>query len=753
DDTGTGSTRHDILSRFSVNPANANQGLSGSEVKFIRQRDEANNHNAGDLQFGPDGYLYVPVGDEGGGDGVIGGVPSGNAQNITNDFFSGILRIDVDKKLGNLNPNPHVGIVAPTNYAIPADNPFLNRTIFNGSVINSNTVRTEFWVVGLRNPWRISFDPPTGFLYGADVGQNVLEEVNIIRRGSNYGWNFYEGTIQRTNPTPAGFVNTPPILQFGHTNSQNAIVGGHVHRGQRLTQLYGQYVYGDYGSGRIYALTYNGTNVTQNSFLFADAPLSTFGVDPGNGDILYANLGAATNAVIRRIIYNTTTNGAPLPPTLADTGAFSNLTTLGASPGVVPYDVNVPFWSDGAIKSRWFSLPNTNLTITFSREGNWLFPTGTVWVKHFELELTNGVPASRKRLETRLLVKNAAGGYGVTYRWGNSLTNATLVGEEGLDESFVINDGGVLRTQVWHYPTRAECLQCHNNTAGFALGFSTPQLNRDFDYSGTVTNQIAALSQAGYFNTNVTGIHTLRAMAHATNSQVSLEYRVRSYLAANCVQCHQPSGAAQALWDARLLTTTASAGLINGPLISSGGSTNVHVLTPGSITNSMLLTRISTRGLGQMPPLATSVLDTQAITLVSAWVTNDLPSWQSFANWQIAQFGSTNAPNSGATQDADLDGAKNYLEYLTGTNPNSTNSFWSIAVQRAGNAVQIVYPQSANRAFEVQSASSPFSSAAWQALDVSGNEPFFAISNRITVVSDSDSAQTNKFYRVRVFEP
>src|SRR6185369_3448623 len=107
-----------------------------------------------------------------------------------------------------------------------------------------------------------------------------------------------------------------------------------------------------------------------------------------------------------------------------------------------PYTINVPFWSDNAIKSRWFSLPDTNLTVGFSRADNWLFPTGAVWIKHFELELTNGVASSRKRLETRFIVKNDAGVYGVTYRWGNSPTNATLVPEEGMDESFVINDGG-----------------------------------------------------------------------------------------------------------------------------------------------------------------------------------------------------------------------------------------------------------------------------------------------------------------------
>src|SRR5207247_459066 len=101
----------------------------------------------------------------------------------------------------------------------------------------------------------------------------------------------------------------------------------------------------------------------------------------------------------------------------------------------------------------WFSIPKTNLTITFSPNGNWSFPTGSVWIKHFELELTNGVPSSRKRLETRFIVKNTDGVYGMTYRW-DSATNATLAPESGTNDVFVINDGGILRTQVWHYPSR-----------------------------------------------------------------------------------------------------------------------------------------------------------------------------------------------------------------------------------------------------------------------------------------------------------
>src|SRR5581483_1755967 len=150
--------------------------------------------------------------------------------------------------------------------------------------------------------------------------------------------------------------------------------------------------------------------------------------------VLYSDFQTAPASVIKRLVYNNTTNGAPLPATLADTGAFTNLTSLTGpndplqpAAGIVPYDINVPFWSDNAIKSRWFSIPNTNLTITFAPNANWSFPTGPRWVKHFNLQLTSGDASSEIRLETRLLVKNAAGVYGVTYRWGNSKTNATLV--------------------------------------------------------------------------------------------------------------------------------------------------------------------------------------------------------------------------------------------------------------------------------------------------------------------------------------
>ena len=736
---------HDILARFQTSAADPNQADPDSELRLIVQYDQQDNHNGGDLHFGADGYLYVALGDEGGANDTWN-----NSQTITKDFFSGILRIDVDMRPGSLPPNPHPA--ATPNYAVPPDNPFVGATSFNGLPVNPASVRTEFWAVGLRNPWRFSFDRETGRLYCADVGQNTWEEIDIITKGGNYGWAYREGFVAGPKTPPPGFTAIDPILAYAHgsaTNQGFSVTGGVVYRGSRLSQLTGAYVFADYVSGNIWSLRYDGNTVTEWQRLTGETGLAAFGLDPSNGDILMANQNLDT---IRRLVYSSTATGTPLPPTLADTGAFSDPVTLTPQAGIVPYELNVPFWSDHARKTRWFSVPNTNLTIGFKPEGNWAFPTGSVWIKHFELELTNGVPSSRRRLETRFLVKNAAGAYGITYRWSDSSTNALLVPEEGMDETFVVDaGGGLLRTQVWHYPSRQECLICHTPQGGYALGFNTAQLNRDFDYGSGPTNQILALSAAGYFQAPVEAVNTLRRLAHPTNQAASLEFRVRSYLEANCVYCHQPTGTPQSLWDARINTPTALAGLINGPLVDTGPDPNNRVIKPGFMANSMMLTRIATLGPGRMPPLASSELDAEAIQLLRDWITNDLPSYQTYQNWQVAFFGTTNAPNSGPGDNPDSDPAVNELEYLTGTHPLQSASYWDFAVARAGNSAAITFPQVANRAFLVEWAPQ-LPSAAWTPLDVPGNAPFFPATNRPGLVMDA-LTNSNRFYRVRVSAP
>src|SRR6185369_4775677 len=197
----------DRLSRFRVSPDNPNQGQPESEVILFSQADEASNNNGGDLHFGPDGYLYVSLGDEGGRNDTLG-----NGQRIVGDFFSGILRLDVDKRSGNLEPNPHAAVIRDANgrahYSVPTDNPFVGATQFNGALLPDVTkVRTEFWAVGLRNPWRFWIDEQTGQIYCGDVGQDSREEIDLIVRGGNYGWNYREGNIARPGSfdPPPGF--------------------------------------------------------------------------------------------------------------------------------------------------------------------------------------------------------------------------------------------------------------------------------------------------------------------------------------------------------------------------------------------------------------------------------------------------------------------------------------------------------------------------------------------------------------------
>ena len=612
--TTAGSGLHERVARFTAVPSATNAAILATEMPLISQYDEASNHNGGDLHFGSDGYLYISVGDEGGGDDTYA-----NSQKINKDFFSGLLRIDVDQLPGNLTPNTHPS-VHPNTYKIPADNPFIGATSFNGSTVVPSSVRTEFWAVGLRNPWRFSFDAPTGRLLVGDVGQGAREEIDLVTRGGNYGWNFREGLIARpgSGAPPAGATFIDPIWDADR-NLANCIIGGVVYRGTRFSQLVGQYVFGDNAQNRVFAMTFPAGGPVQVQQIVTESSPAGFGVDPRNGDILIASIGTG---LIKRLVYNTTATGTPLPATLTATGAFSNLATLTPAAGVVAYDPNVSFWSDYAKKRRWFSVPALADKITFAAEGNWTFPAGTVWVKHFDLELTRGDPSTTRRLETRFLVKTASGVYGVTYKWNTAQTEATLVAEAGETEAITINDAGTIRPQTWRYPSRAECLQCHTTVGGQALSFNTAQLNKTVTYGTTSANQLAALASAGYFTTQtVPAPATLRALAPSDDASSTLEYRVRSYLAANCVQCHQPGGAALGNWDARIQTPTASAGLLNGALVDNRGDAANRVIAPSDLAHSVMLARISTRGSGQMPPLGSTELDLKNIALLTDWIT------------------------------------------------------------------------------------------------------------------------------------
>lgn len=617
--TAAGTGLHNRLARFLASAGDPQSADPGSEQPLLTQYDEAANHNGGQILFGPDGCLYLSLGDEGGGNDQFQ-----NSQRLDRDFFSGVVRLDVDQRPGSLPPNPHPA-VHPGTYTIPPDNPWVGVTTFNGTALTAAAVRTEFWAVGLRNPWRMAFDAATGRLWLGDVGQNAREEINIIMRGGNYGWNYREGTIAGPRAGPPAAANAafvPPVWDYPNPTQGSSITGGLVYRGSRYSGLVGRYLFADFVSGRIWALPPDDENPVGSDriqLLTVDGGISSFGLDPATGDILLADL---TENAVKRLVASPGTGGGSLPATLSATGAFADLTALAPSAGVVAYEPNVSFWSDHARKRRWFALPDATSTFGFSADGNWTLPTGAVWIKHFDLDLTRGDPATARRVETRFLVKTADGAYGFTYRWNDAQTDATLVPDNGADQVFTVDDGSATRPQQWHFPSRAECLTCHTAAGGYALSFNTRQLNREQAFPGGTANIISALAQAGYLpgGLALSRPNDLPALTAPDHPTASPEHRARSYFDVNCAYCHQPGGSALGQFDARASTPLTLAGIINGPLIDSGGDPANRVLLPGDTAHSRALQRISLRGAGQMPPLATHERDLAAETLLRSWI-------------------------------------------------------------------------------------------------------------------------------------
>lgn len=317
-------------------------------------------------------------------------------------------------------------------------------------------------------------------------------------------------------------------------------------------------------------------------------------------------------------------NGA-LPKLLSQTGAFKNVRTLTPADSLIPYDLNVPFWSDGATKSRWIAVPNENgqaQKITFSPTGEWKFPPGTVFVKHFELPTDDVHPDVHRRLETRFIVCDNTGSvYGVTYKWRPDNSDADLLGTNLL-ETISIRTATGSRTQQWYYPSREDCRTCHTRLAGGVLGVKTRQLNRDLAYpSGVTDNELRAWNHLGLFdsNFNETALPSYSKLARSDDTAKSLEDRARSYLDANCSHCHRPGGTV-ASFDARYDTPLPSQKLVKGDVLIDEGIDNAAIIAPNDIWRSIALVRMRTLEGYKMPPLAHQVLDRPGTELVQRWV-------------------------------------------------------------------------------------------------------------------------------------
>ena len=310
-----------------------------------------------------------------------------------------------------------------------------------------------------------------------------------------------------------------------------------------------------------------------------------------------------------------------IPKLLSQTGAFRDTASLTPEIFLVPYDLNVPFWSDGAEKSRWVCVPPGEV-VHFSPTGEWSFPPGTIFVKHFEIATDETNPNAKRRLETRFLVCDDSGGvYGATYKWRADNSDADLL-ETNLTEDIAIQTATGGRTQPWYYPSRADCQTCHTANAGLVLGVKTRQLNRDLKYpDGTTENELVAWKRLGLLDADFSGddVKKFSSLARPDDAARSLEDRARSYLDANCANCHRPEGTV-AGFDARYDTPSAEQKIVGGQVLIDQRIDGARVVAPHDAWRSILLLRTDTAEGYKMPPLARNTVDEAGVKLLRDWI-------------------------------------------------------------------------------------------------------------------------------------
>ncbi|HVS38162.1 MAG TPA: PQQ-dependent sugar dehydrogenase [Gemmataceae bacterium] len=659
----------DRISRFTVARKPPYRCDPKSEVVILEWA--SNGHNGADLEFGPDGYLYVTSGD--GTSDSDGDLRGQELAHLT----AKVLRFDVD--------HPADG----KSYSVPKDNPFVDR----------KGTAPETWAYGFRNPWRMTFDKKTGALWVAQNGQDLWEQAYVVHKGDNAGWSVMEGSHpfqpqRQRGPDP---IVTPAVEH--HHSEFRSLTGGVVYYGKKYPDLDGSYIYGDYSTGEIWAARHDGMKTLSDREL-TDSRLQIvgFGLDP-DGELLIVDHAGGLYTLEPT---PKDENPPKFPTRLSETGIFTSVKGHVVAPGLIPYDVNAPLWSDGATKERYIGLPG-DAQIEFTTYRGWNFPDATVLVKTFSLDAADA--ADKRRIETRLLTRRDGQWYGYSYLWNDEQTDADLVPAAGLDRTYEVRDLGRVRKQTWHYPSRAECMVCHSRAANWVLGLTEMQMNKIHEYPhGVRDEQLRTLEHLGVFKVSdadhieeikrrvadwlglggvaakattdaivaprlltpppvrgalaaagrgLSAVYdaapappdllrpledrlrkdeaytTLlpkrpgeyRRLADPGDRNADLDLRARSYLQSNCAQCHVLAGGGNSLMDLDFTTPKKDAHLYGAkPQHQTFGIADPVLIAPGEPDRSVLLQRISRRGPDQMPPLATARVDEEAVRMLRQWI-------------------------------------------------------------------------------------------------------------------------------------
>ncbi len=537
-------------------------------------------HVGGDIQFGPDGMLYISVGD-------LAAPSPPDRYDMGQDLAkwgSKILRIDVRRNDPGLP------------YHIPDDNPFLDIP----------DARPETWAYGFRNPWKFSFHPETGNIWTGDVGWEAWEMVYRVEKGNNFGWPIMEGPVPLRSdlaqgPTPI----VPPTAYYSHVEGAS-ITGGYFVTSSRIPELQGAYLYGDYITGRVWALYWDGQKVTRND-LIADTrkTIVTFGQDP-EGDLIF--LDYPVDGQLHRLVpAEKRSQPNKFPQSLSESGLFSDVIKEVPSPGVYPFSINAPTWQDGLESRYWIGLPgkgSIEAYVNYREEiplMGYRQPTDTVLAKTIH---NNG-----KRIETQILHFD---GYwnGYSYRWNADQTDAVLVPKEGLDT--------IIDEKPYHFPARSECVRCHGSNFNRPLAFYPGQIDRD--------GQLDRFRALDLVNNEFLEAATFQKAANPMDETAPLNTRARSWIHANCAHCHRVSGGAGVTSMMNLGVPNERTELIlNEPMKGNFGLENGSLIEPGNPYRSILYYRINTLGAGHMPMIGARTMDENGIELIHDWIRSMAP--------------------------------------------------------------------------------------------------------------------------------
>lgn len=554
-------------------------------------------HNGACLKFGPDGYLYITAGD---GTGPFPPDTANAGQNLA-DLRSTIMRIDVDR------PSHE------KSYSIPEDNPFLDVP----------DARPEVWAFGFRNPWKISFDPHTGELWCGDVGWELWELVFNVKRAGNYGWSIKEGSQPiRTDLKQGPGPITPPVVQHPHTEAAS-ITGGYIYRGDLYPELNGRYIYGDYVTGKIWALKREGqlNDVTEE---LGDTSLAiiTFGLD-AKGELIVVDY---AGGLYRLVPNKREDTSQQFPRLLSQTGLFKKVAPrLKNAPGVYSYNLAAQMWQDGATAEYVIGLPYETSIVAPRQHHQWRYPEGTVFAKTISREVVENDQIEQRKIETQLLHYDGTEWRPYTYLWNADQADAELVSANGNNIKLTvpsINSAGDTEQINWRVASRSECMTCHSKTAGFVVGFDLPNLQIE---TAPDHNQLDEFIALKLFEKEFPS--HWRRIKYTQSEHDNLEQAARSYLAINCAHCHRRGGGGTAHIELPISHQLDQTRAIDAaPTQGSFGIGNARIIAPGDPSRSVLFYRMATVGRGHMPHLGANEVDQQGLRLIADWIESLGPS-------------------------------------------------------------------------------------------------------------------------------